>query len=125
MRAVRTRRVPSWARLAVPPAFVLAYIGLAKATESLTLDSGFSPWYPPAGLVMAYLLVQGPKVAPVVLAARWLNTWVVFPDAWRDSPDGVIVRDVQCPLTIAVPAGDLAQVLRSERASATCNVERF
>ena len=39
--------------------------------------------------------------------------------------NSVRVRDVQCPFTIAVPAGDLAQVLRSERASATCNVERF
>lgn len=110
MRAVRTRRVPSWARLAVPPAFVLAYIGLAKATESLTLDSGFSPWYPPAGLVMAYLLVQGPKVAPVVLAARWLNTWVVFPDAWRDSPDGVIVRGLAIVAVYTVAAEVLRRV---------------
>jgi diguanylate cyclase (GGDEF)-like protein len=89
----RAERISASAALR-PLAFIAVYVALAKATESLTLDSGFSPWYPPAGLVLAYLLVLGPRAAPTVLAARWINTLVVFPDAWRDEPDGVVVRGI-------------------------------
>ena len=64
--------------------YVVAYIALAKATENVVLENGFSPWYPPAGITLAYLLLEGPRAFPVALAARWLNTWLLFPDAWRE-----------------------------------------
>ena len=60
----------------------------ARPPENVVLENGFSPWYPPAGITLAYLLIEGPRAFPVALAARWLNTWVLFPDAWRDQPDG-------------------------------------
>ena len=81
-------------RVVRPLLFVAAYVVLAKATDGLALENGFTPWYPPAGLTMAYLLLVGPKGFPVALVARWINTWVVFPDAWRDEPDGVNVRGI-------------------------------
>jgi diguanylate cyclase (GGDEF)-like protein len=93
-----------------PLLFIASYIALAKLTESFTLDSGFSPWYPPAGLAMAYLLVLGPWAAPTVLAARWINTLVVFPDAWSDEPDGVIVRGLAIVATYATAAWILRRV---------------
>ena len=87
-----------------------AYIVLAKATDSTVLENGFSPWYPPAGITLAYLLIEGPWGFPVALAVRWLNTWVVFPDAWRDEPEGVIVRGLAVVTAYTVGAYVLRRV---------------
>jgi diguanylate cyclase (GGDEF)-like protein len=83
-----------WRRAVRPTLFLVAYVATAKAAESLTLDSGFSPWYPPAGLVLAYLLAVGPRAAPTVFVVRLVNVAILVPDAWRDEPEGVIARAV-------------------------------
>jgi diguanylate cyclase (GGDEF)-like protein len=79
-------------RLIRPVAFIVAYVVVAKVTTGLTLDNGFTAWYPPAGMALAYLIAVGPSGAGTVLAARLINTAVVFPDAWRHEADGVIAR---------------------------------
>lgn len=76
-------------------AFIVAY-GLAwRSTQNLTLlDSGFSAWFPPAGLAFSYLLLVGPTGAVEVFAARIASTALFVSDAWRDEPEGVITRAI-------------------------------
>lgn len=93
-----------------PLAFIAVYVLAAKATEGLTLENGFTPWYPPAGLTLAYLLAVGPRGALTVGAARLINTAIIFPDAWRDEADGVLARAVAITLCYAVGAHVLRQV---------------
>ena len=75
-------------------AYAVAYVASAAALESSAFPSGFSPWYPPAGLTLAYLVLAGPSPATglVALAVRYANTAIVFPDAWRDEPEAVLLR---------------------------------
>lgn len=102
-------------RLLRPLAFIAGYVLLAKITEGLTLDNGFTAWYPPAGLVLAYLVVVGPKGAPTVLAARLVNIAIVFPDAWRSEADGVITRAVAITACYALGAHVLRRHIRQAR----------
>jgi diguanylate cyclase (GGDEF)-like protein len=97
-------------RLVRPLLFVAVYIAAALITRGLTLDNGFTAWYPPAGLVMAYLIAVGPRAAPTALAARLLNTAVVFPDAWRTEADGVIARALAITACYALGAHLLRQL---------------
>lgn len=87
-----------------PLAFIAVYVLAAKATEGLTLENGFTPWYPPAGLTLAYLIVVGPRGALTVATARLVNIAIIFPDAWRDEPDGVIARAVAISACYALGA---------------------
>ena len=79
-------------RLVRPLLFIAAYVSASRVTEGLTLENGFTAWYPPAALTLAYLTVVGPTGALTALIARFVNTAVIFPDAWSDEADGVIAR---------------------------------
>lgn len=110
----------TWLRRAVRPiCFTLAYVLVAKATEGLTTDNGFTAWYPPAGMVLAYLILVGPRGASTVLVARLVNAAVVVPEAWQDEPDGVIARALAITACYVVGAEVLRRVdLRDIRLAA-------
>lgn len=76
--------------------YAAAYVGSAWVLSSSVVTTGFSPWYPPAGLTLAYLTLgpRGPWAPLVAVGVRLLNTWVVFPEVWDDEPDGVVLRAV-------------------------------
>ena len=101
------RRTAGDATMAV--GYAAAYIGTAWLLASSAFPSGFTPWYPPAGLTLAYLLLARPGGAPVVVAlgVRLLNTAVVFPDAWKDEPDAVVLRGLAITGCYAIAAAVL------------------
>lgn len=74
----------------------VGYIGLsvfgALLAEDINLPSGFSPWYPPAGLAFAYLLFVGPRGAPIVLFARLLSIAATEPSIIPSEPVQVLLR---------------------------------
>ena len=60
--------------------FVLAaaYFALGKLSMSLSLYGGrVSPWYPPAGLALAALVLWGPRYAAAIVAGGVLLAWRV------------------------------------------------
>lgn len=100
------------ARVARPVAFVVAYHLAARLSEGLTLESDFTPWYPPAGLVLAYLIIVGWRGAGTVLVARLVNVAILFPDAWRDEPDGVLVRALAITAVYTIAGHLLGEIAR-------------
>lgn len=77
-----------------PLVLIATYVAAARLTRSFTLESGFSPWYPPAGIVLSYLVVVGPRAALTVFVARLVNIAILFPDVYRTEADGVVARAV-------------------------------
>src|SRR5690606_36124337 len=77
-----------------PLLFIAAYVVAARLTEGLNLESGFAPWYPPAGLALAYLIAVGPSAAGTAVVARLAMVAVIAPEALRDEPGGVAIRAV-------------------------------
>lgn len=104
-RAVRTR-------IAQPVAFVIVYHLAARVADGLTLASDFTPWYPPAGLALAYLIIVGWRGAGTVLIARLVNVAVLFPDAYVDEPDGVVVRAIAITAAYALAGHLLREIAR-------------
>ena len=51
-------------------AFAVSYALSAWAVKAFDLPGSYSPWYPPAGIMLAFLLVAGPRMLPVALAVR-------------------------------------------------------
>ncbi|UUY03433.1 EAL domain-containing protein [Svornostia abyssi] len=63
-------------RAAVLVLFVLAYVGGAAWGIELAERSGISPWYPPAGLSLALVILLGPRWAPAIVVAD-LAQWAL------------------------------------------------
>lgn len=92
-------------------AFAAGYVAAARLSSSFNLDSGFAPWYPPAGLMVAYLIVAGPRLAPVAFAARVTAVLVVRPELATDDLSGVLLR----ALVITAVYATAAAILRDGR----------
>ncbi len=63
-------------RVAVLTLFVALYVGGAAWGIELAEDSGISPWYPPAGLSLALVILLGPRWAPLIVVAD-LTQWAL------------------------------------------------
>ena len=72
--------------------------------------SGFSPWYPPAGLLMGYLVVAGWRWAPVAVLGRLLAVWVVDVDLLVDDPAGLVAKAVAVVVVYTLAAEVLRRV---------------
>ncbi|MDO9355894.1 MAG: EAL domain-containing protein [Solirubrobacteraceae bacterium] len=77
LRGLMISRAPDWRRetLSVPIAvgFTLLYLGVAELSGQLITTVAISPWYPPAGLSLAAVLVFGLRGLPLVLVADALQ----------------------------------------------------
>jgi integral membrane sensor domain MASE1 len=91
-------------------AYALAYIGSASAVRTFAPPGGFSPWYPPAGLMMALLLLAGPRWVVWAIAVRVVTISVVVPSAWTRDPAAVIGRAVVIGACYALAAATLRAV---------------
>ena len=64
--------------------YLAVFVALDHATLAFQTSSGVTPWYPPAGLSLAFLLILGPAFAPATFAT------VLSSGLW--------IRDVDFPL---------------------------
>jgi signal transduction histidine kinase len=64
----------------------------ALLSKEAQLSSGFSPWYPPAGLAFAYLVVVGPRGFFAVFTVRLIDIAFTFPQAFTDDRGWVFVE---------------------------------
>lgn len=64
-------------------AFAVSYALSAWAVKAFDLPGAYSPWYPPAGIMLAFLLVAGPKLLPVALLVRVTSDLLLFPEVVR------------------------------------------
>lgn len=63
-------------RVAVLALFVAAYVAGAAWGIELAEEQGISPWYPPAGLSLALVILLGPRWAPAIVVAD-LAQWAL------------------------------------------------
>ena len=63
-------------RVAVLALFVAVYVAGAAWGIELAEDQGISPWYPPAGLSLALVVLLGPRWAPAIVVAD-LAQWAL------------------------------------------------
>ena len=93
-------------------AFAIAYVLLAWAARWFEIPGSYSPWYPPAGIMLAYLLVAGPQLLPVALAVRITSDLILYPDVLRaQGLTAIILRSI----VIATVYAWAAWVLRRSR----------
>jgi hypothetical protein len=93
-------------------AFAVAYVLSAWAVKAFDLPGAYSPWYPPAGIMLAFLLVAGPRLLPVALAVRIVSDLILFPEVVRDQGLTVILLR---SLVVATVYAWAAWVLRRSR----------
>ncbi len=84
----------------------------AWAVKAFDLPGAYSPWYPPAGIMLAFLLVAGPRLLPVALAVRIVSDLILFPEVVRDQGLTVILLR---SLVVATVYAWAAWVLRRNR----------
>jgi len=93
-------------------AFAVAYVLSAWAVKAFDLPGAYSPWYPPAGIMLAFLLVAGPRLLPVALAVRITSDLILFPEVVRHQGLTVILLR---SLVVATVYAWAAWVLRRSR----------
>ena len=117
-RGLALKGAPPWANLTrrqqtVSAACLLVgYVGAGALAKQFDLPNGASAWYPPAAVMLAYLLVAGPRFVPVAIAARVVSDLINFPELVE--ADGLVTVVVGAAVVAAV-YGWGAWVLRRTR----------
>ncbi len=93
-------------------AFAVAYVLSAWAAKALDVPGAYAPWYPPAAVMLAFLLVAGPRLLPVALGVRVASDLILYPEVVR--AQGVTVLVLRS-LVVATGYAWAAWVLRRNR----------
>lgn len=85
--AARAMRTPGLAQAA---SFATLLTAAIFVTQYFAVDGGFSPWYPPAGIILAWLMVGTWRAAPLVVLVNVGADWL-FTDGAREEDLGILV----------------------------------
>lgn len=105
------RRSLALRRLSFAVVYAVAYLGSAILVKEFSPVGGFSPWYPPAGVMFGTLVAIGPRWMPWAVAVRIATIAIVSPSIFDDQPGAVVARAV----VIVGAYGGAAMILRRVR----------
>ncbi|MEM9748310.1 MAG: EAL domain-containing protein [Actinomycetota bacterium] len=110
-RAVRWAAATPWRRVVgIAVVFTTLYAGSAVAFREFAPDRGFSPLFPPAGIMFSLFVAAGARWLPFAIVVRFVTIRLFFADG-----DDSLASDLVEAVLIATPYALCAEFLRRGR----------